>query len=393
VRLAIISNGAAPYRVALHQRIVREMPEVELWSLFTHQMSNAAWAFDPPAEIRPMLFGQGERGSEQSKPSRALTEWRKGARIIRYLKEHRIEAVLLEGYNDPGRLRILRWCRRSGVATLLWGDSNILGDRQHGMLAALKRLVLPTILGKFGGVLACGTRGREYFAKYGVADDRLFYYPVEPDYGLIERLPQSAIAAAQARFGLAAGRRRLVFSGRLAPVKRPDLVIDAFVAIADSRPEWDLVMMGGGPLRESLEQRVPANLRQRVIWTGFLGEQETVSAVYRSCDVLVLPSDFEPWALAVNEAAAAGLAILASDVVGAATELVRDGINGYFFPAGDGKALSDRMLETTAPETIDRLKAASASVLADWRRRGDPIAGLRQALRSVGALPAAGAIS
>jgi glycosyltransferase involved in cell wall biosynthesis len=383
VPLAVVSNGAAPYRIALHQRIVREMPEVELWSLFTHQVSNAAWAFDPPEEIRPMLFGEGELATEQSKPSRALHEWRKGGRIIRFLEEHKIEAVLLEGYNDPGRLRILRWCRRNGIATLVWGDSNILGDRQWGIAAAVKRLVLPRILRECGAVLACGSRGREYFAKYGVGNDRIFYYPVEPDYGLIERLPDSAIAAVQAKFSLATGRRRLVFSGRFARVKRPDLLIDAFAAIADTRPEWDLVMMGGGPLRKSLERRVPARLRQRIIWTGFLGEQETVSAIYRCCDVLVLPSNFEPWALAINEAAAAGLAIVASDVVGAAAELVRDGVNGFFFPAGDKMALTDRLLRTTAPETIDHLKAGSAGILADWRSRGDPIAGLRRALCSV----------
>ena len=37
-------------------------------------------------------------------------------------------------------------------------------------------------------------------------------------------------------------------------------------------------------------------LRGRVVWTGFIGEQETVNAVYRSCDLLVIPSDYEPWA-------------------------------------------------------------------------------------------------
>jgi glycosyltransferase involved in cell wall biosynthesis len=387
VPLAIISNALAPYRAALQQRVAREMPEVALWSIFTHQVSNAAWAFEPPAEIRATLFGEGEQALEQDRPSRALHEWRKGGRIIRWLKEHRIRAVLLEGYNDLGRLRILRWCSRNGVPVMLWGDSNIRGDRRRGMAGAIKRMVVSRILRRCSAALACGIGGRQYFAKYGVRDDRIFYYPVEPDYGLIERLPASALAAAAGRFGLAADRRRLVFSGRLIPVKRPDLVIAAFAAIAGARPEWDLVIMGDGPMRPGLEKRVPAGLRERVIWTGFIGEQETVSAVYRSCDVLVLPSDFEPWALAVNEAAAAGLAIVASDVVGAAAELVRDGVNGFCFPAGDLNALADRLLRTTDPAEIDRLKRGSAEVLADWRRRGDPIAGLRQALRAAAVLP------
>ena len=389
LRLAIISNSLTPYRSALDQRrIVHEMPEVELWSILTHQVSNAAWQFDPPKEIRAVLFGPGRACNRPGQTDTSTARMCKGGKIARWLREHRIEAVLLEGYNDPGRLRILSWCRRNDVPCLMWGDSNIRGDRRHGIAAWLKRLVVSRILSQCSAVLACGIGGRQYFAKYGVSDDRIFYYPVEPDYRQIEDLPAPTITAVRNRFGLAEGRRRMVFSGRLAEAKRPELLIDAFSVIADSRPQWDVVMMGDGPMRSELERRVPTSLRQRILWTGFIDDQAVVNGVYRSCDVLVLPSDYEPWALVVNEAAAAGLAIVASDVVGAAAELVRDGVNGFCFPAGDCQALSACLLQITDPEAIDHYRAASATVLADWRRRGDPIAGLRQALQAVKGLDA-----
>jgi glycosyltransferase involved in cell wall biosynthesis len=385
VPVAIISNSHAPYRAAKHIRIVREMPDVALWSVFTHEVNSSAWRFDPPDEIRPVLFGKGEIATTQADLSRALHEWRKGGRVIRWVKEQRIGAVLLEGYNDLGRLRILRWCSRNGVPCLLWGDSNIRGDTRRGFRAWVKQSILSRILRRSNAVLACGALGREYFAKYGVPEERIFYFPYEPDYSQIEQMPESAIAEAKSRFSLMPDRRRLVFSGRLAPVKRPELIIDAFVAIAHARPQWDLVMMGTGSMQKSLVERVPPGLRDRVIWTGFIGEQVMVSAVYRSCDVLVLPSDYEPWALVINEAAAAGLAIVASDVVGAAAELVRDGVNGYCFPPGNLEALTNRLLAVTDASSIDTLKHGSAAVLADWRQRGDPITGLRQGLTAAGA--------
>jgi glycosyltransferase involved in cell wall biosynthesis len=98
----------------------------------------------------------------------------------------------------------------------------------------------------------------------------------------------------------------------------------------------------------------------------------------------VLPSDFEPWALVVNEAAAAGLAILATDRVGAAAELVRNGVNGFIFPAGDVQKLTERLLEVTDPSRIEAFKAESGSVLREWRNNADPVNGLRQALRACG---------
>ena len=228
--------------------------------------------------------------------------------------------------------------------------------------------------------------GRKYFMKYGARAEQIFFCPYEPDYELIARVTQEQVQNAMERFALNSGRRRIVFSGRLTHVKRPDLVVDAFVKISANRPQWDLLMLGDGDLRQSIQQRIPSPLRGRVVFTGFINDQATVSALYRASDVLVLPSDFEPWALVVNEAAAAGLAIVATHKVGAAAELVRDGVNGFIFPAGDLQKLTERLLDVTDESRTGKLKAASAGVLNAWRLAADPVNGLRQALRSCGVL-------
>jgi glycosyltransferase involved in cell wall biosynthesis len=182
-----------------------------------------------------------------------------------------------------------------------------------------------------------------------------------------------------------------VFSGRLIDIKRADLAIAAFVSIAECRPDWDLLVVGDGPRRASLEAAVPTHLADRVIWTGFLDDQVTMSALYRASDVLVIPSDKEPWALVVNEAVAAGLAVVSSNVVGAAAELVRDGVNGRIFPAGDCLALVTCLLDVTDATQICDMKAGSSRRLADWRRVADPIHGLRRALMNSRVLPSSNA--
>jgi glycosyltransferase involved in cell wall biosynthesis len=383
--IAIVSNSQTPYRLALHRRIARELPEVCLWSLYTHETSNSSWAFDAPAEIRPVQFGQGESSQHQDRLAGAWREWRRGGRVIRWIKQHHIRFVVAMGYNDLGRIRLIRWCRRRGVPCFLFGDSNIQGDAA-GLKAVIKRPIVRWIVKSCAGVLPCGTLGREYFLKYGADQDRIFYFPYEPDYGLIENLTPAEIAAAIAKFNLPPGRR-IVYSGRLVPHKRVDLLVDAFVQIARQRPEWNLVIVGGGTQSGSLQAKVPAELARRVTWVGFVDDQAAIAAVCRAGDVLVLPSDFEPWALVVNEAVAAGMAVVCSDVVGAAAELVRDGVNGRLFPAGNGPALSAALLDVTDPARIDAMKAASAGVLADWRKRGDPVAGLRAALQAAGVVP------
>jgi glycosyltransferase involved in cell wall biosynthesis len=385
--VAMIANSFPPYRRHAHLRIVREMPQIKLFSVFTHELGSAAWAFDPPPEINPVQFGTGEPAQAQARPGRMLHEWRKGGRIIRWIKQHNIRAVVMAGYNDPGRLRLIRWCARNNVACLLQADSNIHGDLARGVAAVVKRRIVSRVSRWCRAILPCGSLGVQYFQKYGAERQKMFLMPYEPDYQLIQDIDSAAIERARHRFGLAPQRKRIVYSGRLIAAKRVDLLIDAFARIASQRPEWDLVIVGDGPLRQSLESRVPESLRSRAIWTGFSGDQETVSALYRASDVLALPSDYEPWALVINEAAAAGMAIVSSDVVGAAAELVRPNVNGMLFAHGSVDDLAKALACVTDPARIDGMKSASLAVLGEWQRRADPVQGLRSALEYCGVIP------
>jgi hypothetical protein len=180
--IAIVSNSHTPYRLHVHQRIVREIPQVRLWSLYTHETSNAPWRSSDAADI--VQFGKGESVAQQANPKFALREWRRAGRIIAWMIEHDIRFVVMMGYNDLGRIRMIRWCRRKGIPCWLFGDSNIRCDRGGW----LKLLVVRRIVSWCDGILCCGSLGREYFLKYGANPDRIFYFPYEPDCSLIENL-------------------------------------------------------------------------------------------------------------------------------------------------------------------------------------------------------------
>ena len=384
--IAIVSNSQTPYRLHLHRRIAAEIPQIKLWSVYTHEISNSDWGFEAPPEIGPISFGPGERSDDQSKPTRALHEWRKAGRIIRWMVEQNIRFVVMMGYNDAGRLRLIRWCRKRSIPCFVFGDSNIRGDFARGLKAVIKKIIVGTIIRNLSGVFACGSLGREYFKKYGAADEDIFYFPYEPDYTLMQHPRPESIALVKEKLSLNPARHRIVYSGRLAPVKRVDLLIEAFLAIALDRRDWDLLIVGDGPLMTPLKMKVPPLFRSRVTWAGFVSDPATLSAIYHCCDVLVLPSDYEPWALVINEAVAAGLVVVCTDVVGAAAELVRDGVNGRVFPPGDEPKLAEALADVTTAHRLSAMQAAAPAVLADWRERGDPVAGLRAAMKHVGVL-------
>ena len=104
-RLVIIANVLTPYRVHLHQRLVREIPDIELHTVLTHAAADFSWELDVPEDIHVVGFAAGAERAEEPVWRRPLSEYRKAGRIIRYLADLGPEAVILTGYADLGRLR------------------------------------------------------------------------------------------------------------------------------------------------------------------------------------------------------------------------------------------------------------------------------------------------
>ncbi len=143
------------------------------------------------------------------------------------------------------------------------------------------------------------------------------------------------------------GRRErpvILFVGRLALDKGIDRLILAVARLKKERP-LRLVLAGFAPLRGNIlpdiERLVSEyGLNDSIEITGFLGPgSEKLVRRYREADVFVMPSDFETQGLAVVEAMAAGLPVVASRA-GALSELVRDGENGILVAPGDSEGLA-----------------------------------------------------
>ena len=131
-----------------------------------------------------------------------------------------------------------------------------------------------------------------------------------------------------------------------------------------------LVLVGDGDLRPELERRSQP-INDHLKFTGFRNQSE-LPAFFDLCDLFVLPSEDEPWGLVVNEVMSVGRAVIVSDRVGCAPDLVKDGVNGYIYPVGDVAALGEAIAR--ALESRDRLIAmgkASAGIIANWSYEQD----------------------
>src|SRR5882672_6124207 len=163
------------------------------------------------------------------------------------------------------------------------------------------------------------------------------------------------------RFALAKARSRS--SGRFQAWKRPLDLLRAFARANLSNAL--LVFAGEGPLRSQVESEAAAlGVASRVRFLGFVNQTQ-LPAMYASADLLVLPSEYEPFAVVVNEAMCCGCAVVVSDRVGAARDLVAPVAPQFVFPCGDIDALAS-ILEDAVTDRLC-LQSVARAVLAHIR--------------------------
>jgi len=103
-----------------------------------------------------------------------------------------------------------------------------------------------------------------------------------------------------------------------------------------------------------------------VVFGGFVN-QSGLPRAFGCADVFVLPSEDEPWGLIVNEAMCAGLPVVVSAEVGAAADLVEDGVTGFRVPAGDAVALADALQKLIEDAPLRaRLSAGALARIKGW---------------------------
>lgn len=149
-----------------------------------------------------------------------------------------------------------------------------------------------------------------------------------------------ARAAWRSRYGFGPGDCLVVSVGRLEAQKNPLHLIRAFTGGLRDAPATHLLLAGEGTLLEPARQLASqVGLAARVHFPGLCAD---VAELLSACDVFSLGSDWEGAPVAILEAMAAHLPVVAT-AVGGVPDLVEDGVTGLLVPPGDANALGRAM--------------------------------------------------
>jgi glycosyltransferase involved in cell wall biosynthesis len=261
----------------------------------------------------------------------------KNPSLLREIDVWKPDAVLVYGWYHQSHLKALRHFK-GRIPVLFRGDSTLL-DRRAWWRNALRRGFLWWLYRHVDVAIAVGSNSIDYFVWCGLPRRRVALAPHSVD---TTRFVQNAATEERraldwrSKLGINPAAVVFLYAGKFQTKKAPGLLLDAFHTLPLGS---HLVFVGSGELEAEL--KVQAAQRNDVHFLPFQN-QSVMPEVYRLGDAFVLPSrgPGETWGLGLNEAMASGRAVIASNKVGGARDLIQQGENGWVFESGDERALA-----------------------------------------------------
>jgi glycosyltransferase involved in cell wall biosynthesis len=287
--------------------------------------------------------------------------------LIEDVEKWNPDAILIFGWNFKSHLKVLRYFKQKRKI-LFRGDSNLLDERPgYSLKKMLRRVFLKWIYTHIDIALYVGTANKDYYLKHGVKNSQLIFAPHAIDN---DRFMQGQAGNHRKEFGISPDAFVFLFVGKFEAKKDPQVLMDSFLKLQHSNVH--LIMVGNGNLETELKlsaSRSPLEISKRIHFLPFQN-QSIMPAIYKICDVLVLPSQGpgETWGLTVNEAMACSKAVLVSAKCGCAVDLVKDGVNGFVFKSKDGNDLVSKMNKIIqAHAYITDMGKQSLTIIDQWR--------------------------
>ncbi len=396
VRLAYLVSHPIQYQAPLLRRIARE-PDIDLMVLFGSDFSARSYkdegfgvevAWDTPllegynSRVLPALHDPGTV-SATTPLSRSLLSALRDSH-----GQPAFDALWVHGYASLNSLRGMLAAYALGTPVLLRADIWLADRPRSAVRLLIKKLFFRALRPLVSGILTIGSNNAAYWDFYfgRQVPQFLLPYAVDNDFFAAQtRAADPHLPALRTELGLDPARPVILYASKLQTRKHADHLVEAYGQLLDRAATYArpyLLVVGDGEERERLQQQARQLELTDIRFPGFKNQTE-LPAFFALADVFVLPARHEPWGLVVNEAMAAGLPVVLSADVGAAADLVSDGVEGFVYPTGDIGALTLALEQVLLTKNrAQTMGAAAARRVADWDIEAD-IRGLRRALATV----------
>jgi glycosyltransferase involved in cell wall biosynthesis len=372
LRVLTISSHPIQYGAPLFRLMARH-PRLDFQVAYCSLRGADSAAYDPEfgANVQwdvPLLDGyKWTHIPNRGDGAENFLAWRNTG-LWNFIRQNNFDAVISHMSYTRATFWIAYLAARTKRIPFIFGtDASSIQPRDASKLKlAAKKFIWPAVFSLAGQILTASSTGRDMMISLGFPADRVSMTldTVDNDWWLAQA---NAIDRDESRkqLGFLPHEKIILFCAKVQPWKRPLDLLHAFASAAI--PNAKLVFAGDGAQRDELEREATAlNVADRVQFLGFVN-QSHLPALYKSADLMVIPSSYEPFGLVVNESMLCGCPVVASDRVGAVRDLITHGETGYVYPCGDIPAFSKTISEALRnPAALASIQTNALAKIRAW---------------------------
>lgn len=286
--------------------------------------------------------------------------------LISTVERYNPEVILIYGWAYAAHLKAMKYFH-SKVPIWFKGDSTLLDDLPYWKKIT-RKIALTYVYRHIDKAFYVGSNNYDYFRSFGLKNNQLIFAPHAIDN---QRFAEDKFIHAEKikkKLNISPDDIIVLFAGKFQAKKNPEILLKAFKSM--KLDNVHLLMVGNGILEEKLKYKSQQlGLKSQKIHFMDFQNQSQMPAVYQACDIYCLPSKgpSETWGLSVNEAMASGKAVLLSDKVGCAIDLVDSGKNGYIFKSGDEYDLLAKLESMCSNrKALGNMGKRSFEIISSW---------------------------
>jgi glycosyltransferase involved in cell wall biosynthesis len=343
LKLVIVTNIPAPYRLPIYERLNNKYKNNFLVIYCSEKESNRKWNLDE-FKFNHIFLKKNVKAKKDG-----FNFIHNNPDVFLKLKNYNPDIIITTGFN-PTHLYAWIYAKLFRKKHICMTDGWIYSESS---LSTMHKIIRKIIFQSSSAFIGASKNSLDLYRSYGISDEKLF---------------QSHLCINNEHFKnnkqFEDREYDLMFSGQFTERKLPIFFAEIVQKVLKKIPNIKVLILGDGPLKEEFFL-VLDNANINYYYAGFV-KQEELPKYYSSSKLFLFTTRLDPWGVVVNEAMASGTPVLTTPYTGVVNDLLIDKKNGFILPI-DSKIWSKKVLEVlNNPELWNSLSKASKERVEDF---------------------------
>lgn len=350
MKLVILTNILAPYRIPLFEEIARRVEDLTIL-LMAERHENREWVL-PDHQLKVItLPGVHLQPPGHQVPLHA------NYGVIRILRRLRPDLVLSGGF-APANILSFIYCKCFGAKFVGWGEIT-LQDISAG--SPLRRALRRWLIAQADGAVASSRVAEDAFLKSGADRERtlLSVMPIDVKF-FWEKTQRFKSSAEYAEMRRSFVGPVLLSVGRVVKMKGYEELFRIYQLVLHTFPMACLLIVGDGSDRSAYEEFCQTNGWKNVSFAGYV-QMKDLPRYLALGDLFIFHTLYDRFGAVLSEAMAAGLPVVSSIHAAATQDLIEEGVTGVSIDPVNAEASAKKVLEVLSMSPEERTRVGQAA--------------------------------